>query len=115
MSRFLKAICLVGLIGVMGAMTTWAGGPPNPTPSDSQGNTAGGSDALINNTSNNLQNTAFGDQALFDNNFGCRALVGTYGGYNSAFGYQAAFGNSGGSYNTAVGNLALYNSGCDQY
>ena len=36
-----------------------AAGPPNPTPSDDAGNTAGGTGALINNTEG-LANTAFG-------------------------------------------------------
>ena len=36
-------------------------GPPNPTPSDQSGNTAGGKEALLNNNPNQgFSNTAFG-------------------------------------------------------
>src|SRR5262245_44786038 len=52
-------------VGVVLALMLWIGpswgGPPNPTPSAGQGNTAGGSDALLNTIGN--FNTAFGRSA----------------------------------------------------
>src|SRR5262249_49691530 len=63
------------------AASVWAG-PPNPTASDSGGNTAGGSGALSNET------TGFS---------------------NTAFGFQALLSNSTGSANTASGASALQN------
>ena len=47
---------------VVAAPLVNAQGPPNPTQSDDQGNTAGGTDALINNEG--AYNTAFGQVAL---------------------------------------------------
>jgi hypothetical protein len=44
-------------------------GPPNPTASDFSGNTAGGTNALVNNTTGE-ENTAFGFNALFSNSEG---------------------------------------------
>src|SRR5215469_7491199 len=52
---------IVGLVFLLGVGRSW-GGPPNPTMSDVQGNTAGGTNALVNTTGHN--NTAFGDAAL---------------------------------------------------
>lgn len=73
-----------------------AAGPPNPTPSV-DGNTAGGSGALINNTTGS-NNTAFGFSALRSN---------TTGSNNTASGLQALYSNTTGSSNTASGYKAL--------
>ena len=40
---------IAGLVLVLGVTPSW-GVPPNPTPSDSDGNTAGGTNALANVT-----------------------------------------------------------------
>jgi len=57
---------VVGFVFALGvAMPTWAGPPPNPTASDVNGNTAGGTDALKINTGSN--NTAFGLDTLLNN------------------------------------------------
>jgi hypothetical protein len=59
-------------------VSVWAG-PPNPTASDSAGNTAGGSGALSNDTTG-FSNTAFGSRAL---------LLNTTGAANTATGASA--------------------------
>jgi trimeric autotransporter adhesin len=86
----------VSLMLLLGIGLSWAGGPPNPTPSDSMGNTAGGTNSLFNNTS--VNNTAFGESALASNNTG---------GYNTSLGAFALSFNTMGNYNTALGNAAL--------
>jgi hypothetical protein len=60
-----RALGIVGLALLFGSGPSWAG-PPNPTASDSNWNTAGGSYALYNNNASNY-NTAFGGAALFVN------------------------------------------------
>lgn len=72
--------------------------PPNPTSSDMDNNTAGGTDALLNLVLPAHSNTAFGSQALRNN---------TDGGWNSSFGHNALRDNTTGDYNTAVGASAL--------
>jgi hypothetical protein len=121
------------LVLLLGSGLSWAG-PPNPTPSDSLSNTAGGTSALVNTTHGAL-NTAFGFYALVTNDsgssnsaFGSYAMrANTDGAYNSAFGYNAllynttgrdnsAFGsdtlvaNTTGAYNSAFGRFALYDN-----
>jgi hypothetical protein len=72
-------------------------GPPNNDVSDAGRNTAGGTSALLNNTTG-VDNTAFGFLALLNN---------TTGEGNTAFGKSALRFNTGGSFNTAVGVAAL--------
>jgi hypothetical protein len=70
-----------------------------PKPSRAQiDNTAFGTGALQSNTSGDY-NSAFGFNALFENN----------GGFNTGTGYLALYSNVNGSYNTATGGKALYN------
>jgi trimeric autotransporter adhesin len=61
-------------------------------------NTAYGIGALQGNTTGDY-NSAFGFNALFENN----------GGFNTGTGYLALYSNVNGSYNTATGGKALYN------
>jgi len=48
---------------LLGSRLSWAG-PPNPTDSDINGNTAGGRSALVDNTTGG-SNTALGERARF--------------------------------------------------
>ena len=88
--------------------------PPNPTASDIFGNTAGGTDVLINNISSS-DNTGFGYQALRadtigsgNSAFGRNSLtMNTTGNSNAAFGVVTLSANTTGSENTAVGHQAL--------
>ena len=104
---------IVGLILLLGGGVTW-GGPPNPTASDSLGNTAGGTDALSSNAFGQ-GNTAFGADALQNNIFGSpNTAVGAYalqsntvGNSNTAVGAYALYSNDFGHNNTAVGDNAL--------
>ncbi len=87
--------------------------PPNPTPS-LNGNTAGGANALISNTTG-INNTAFGHGTLYTNRtghyntaIGREALVlNTDGDFNTASGFQALYSNTTGHRNLASGNNAL--------
>ena len=65
MNRGVSRAALVASFTVFLTYPAIAGGPPNPTPSDSAGNTAGGSGTLFNNTGS--ANTAFGLDALTSN------------------------------------------------
>ena len=76
------------------------GEPPNPTPSDNLGNTAGGSHALSDNTTG-YDNTAFGIGALLNN---------MDGSVNTASGAYALLRNTTGDLNTASGAYALRNN-----
>ena len=71
-------IGIAGLVLLVGSRPA-GGGPPNPTPSDAHGNTAGGAFALLNNTTG-LYNTAFGQGTLYGN---------TADNYNTALGLNA--------------------------
>ena len=71
--------------------------PPNVVDSDSDFNTAMGTDALLNLTTGN-ENTAAGFEALPSN---------TTGLPNTAFGLQALKSNTTGGRNTATGDGAL--------
>jgi hypothetical protein len=88
----------VSLVLLLGSGQSWAG-PPNPTPSDALGNTAGGTGALSITTGN--LSTAFGYSALFYN---------TTGAFNTATGDFALNDNTTGTYNTASGYVALYSN-----
>jgi hypothetical protein len=63
------AIGIAGLVLVLWIGSSGGQAPPNPTSSDAAENTAGGTDALANNTTG-FQNTAFGYNALRDNTTG---------------------------------------------
>ena len=91
-------IGIAGLVLLLGSRPAGAG-PPNPTPSDTHGNTAGGTFALLNNTTG-VYNTAFGQGALYSN---------AAGNSNTAIGLNALINNAG-DYNTAIGVLALPNN-----
>jgi hypothetical protein len=107
---------IAGGILLLGSGLSWAG-PPNPTASDANGNTAGGTSALINNTTGE-NNTAFGLAALGPNTTGnnntasgSQALVtNTTGNNNTASGFQALLFNTTGVDNAASGTGALANN-----
>jgi len=88
---------IAGLIVALAITPTWGGPPPNPTDSDDNGNTAGGTAALQSLT-DGIVNTAFGRSALFSN---------TTGNFNSAGGVSTLSHNTTGSRNTATGAFAL--------
>jgi Chaperone of endosialidase len=112
----LAGLTIAGLILVLGGTSSW-GGPPNPTQSDDNRNTAGGTDALVNVT-DGLNNTAFGFEALGSNTTGSvNTAIGTFaltfnttGSENTACGSQALIDNTTGSFNTASGFDALANN-----
>jgi polyhydroxyalkanoate synthesis regulator phasin len=77
--------------------------PPNPTPSDVSGNTAGGSNTLLNNISgggpgSGQANTGFGSNVL---------RMNTIGNGNTGVGISALFNNVSGGGNTAIGDGSL--------
>ena len=88
----LAGLTIASLILILGGTSSW-GGPPNPTQSDDNRNTAGGTDALVNVT-DGQNNTAFGFEALGSN---------TTGSVNTAIGTFALTFNTTGSENTANG------------
>jgi trimeric autotransporter adhesin len=94
-----RPLGLVGMVLLLGSGGVWAGSP-NPTPSDRLGNTAGGSDALSNNSTGGY-NTSFGDRALTNN---------TGGNYNTVSGAFALYRNTTGSENTASGYRTLFDN-----
>jgi hypothetical protein len=89
--------------------------PPDPTASDAHGNTAAGTDALLNVTASGYYNTAVGfwalkatTDALYNTAIGGFALPNnTTGNYNTASGYHALSDNTTGDGNTANGYYAL--------
>jgi hypothetical protein len=121
LARF--AAMLTGLVLLLNITPSW--GQPtchspgcNPTASDANDNTAGGSDAF--GFSIGSSNTAFGLATLglnsggnFNTAIGARALVANIGNSNTAIGYKAlstGFGlqtNNAGDFNTASGFQAL--------
>ena len=123
-SKLSKGVTLgiAGLLLLLGIGHSWAG-PPNPTPTDNLGNTAGGTGALVNNTTG-THNTAFGNRALHFNATGgdntasgvSALLSNTTGTNNTANGVNALFSNTIGSNNTVIGygadaNAGLYTNG----
>ena len=88
---------VAGLIVTLAFTSSWGGPPPNPTDSDNNGNTAGGTDALQALTQG-VVNTGFCRSALFSN---------TEGNFNSAVGVSTLAHNTTGSRNTATGAFAL--------
>src|SRR5271167_4551786 len=109
MNTMQKLAMLTGLGLLIAGSPAWAVTPVckapgcNPTASDGFHNTAGGTDALLNDTTgpegDGSYNTAFGNDALFSN---------TFGNYNAANGALALYSNTTGRINTATGAYALY-------
>ncbi len=111
---------VAGLVFILNITPSW-GGPPNPTMSDGNFNTAGGTAALqivVPGMSGGFGNTAFGQAALFSNTTGTDNTASgafalqnnTTGNFNTASGLSALFSNTTGVKNTAVGVLALAQS-----
>jgi hypothetical protein len=111
----------LSLAGVAAAQqgNTRRGQGTNPTNSDPQGNTAGGTNALLNNLNltNGDRNTAFGEDALEHNTTSDNTAVGfhalhfnTTGSLNTASGVNALMSNTTGENNTASGVQALFNN-----
>ncbi len=121
------------------ALTTACGAahaaqPPDVVQSDGYGNTAMGTDALLDQTAGyyyntaagylalylnttGQYNTAFGTAALLENTASYNTALGTFaleingtGSNNTAVGYEALGQNGGGGDNTAIGVQALYNN-----
>jgi hypothetical protein len=77
-----------------------------------------GDNALLNNTSIGIGNTAIGFLALYSNNFGTNNTANgeealfsnTSGAFNTATGSQALELNTTGNYNTANGDAALFSN-----
>src|SRR5262245_22064666 len=90
-------LAIAGLVVMLSTTPSWIG-PPNPTASDVNGNTAGGTIALVNVTNEGGSNTAFGFGALTNN---------TIGDSNTASGAFALFNNTTGTNNSAAGVGAL--------
>jgi hypothetical protein len=115
-NRYSLSVVIAGFIVTLGVGTSWgAPQPPNPTPSDANGNTAGGLGALASTGVNGYLNTAFGYEALTRNIIGSNNTATGYNalrlnitGYsNTATGIFALQSNKSGSYNTATGWGAL--------
>ena len=136
-ARHSRTFGIAGLALLLGSGLAWAG-PPNPTPSDGQLNTAGGSGALQNTTG--FSSTGFGYDALFSNGSGIdNTASGAYALYsnttgnantasgvvalshnttgiaNTANGVDVLWSNTTGSYNTASGYIALYSNTTGSY
>jgi len=123
-NRFLTLVVATGL-GVLVAQTppSWGQQPPDLTSSDSSGNTAGGSNALLDlqtdGGSIHGDSTAFGFAALQNNTTGahntaCGAFAlgsNLTGSNNTATGETALLLNTTGADNTAIGTETLYWSG----
>ena len=103
MSRFASIAAAVALFMSFHVASSWGQGV-NPTVSDTNANTAGGTLALgdaFNVSGSGEGNTAFGDAAL---------LFTTFGSFNTAVGDLALEHNDIGSNNTACGAFALNQS-----
>jgi hypothetical protein len=119
MYRFTTGLVIAGLVLMFG-VTRSSGEPLNPTVSDVNLNTAGGTGALETVTEPANSNTAFGFNALFSNTSGSFNTVNgtsalylnTTGSRNTATGVHALASNATGASNTAIGYLALvYSTG----
>ena len=121
MKALARFVTLATAIALLSTGTPSWGGPPNPTGSDENANTAGGSNALqfviapgACGTAGGCANTAFGAGALQANTIGSNntavgfgTLFGSTGSDNSACGANALGSNTTGSLNTAGGSGAL--------
>jgi hypothetical protein len=114
MNRTASLAMLFATLIMLLSITPSSSGPPNPTDSDANLNTAGGTDAL-NAVTSGERNTAFGYQGLSylttaDNStaVGTQALVNnTSDSFNTAIGDAALALNQNGDHNTAIGSSAL--------
>jgi len=101
----------LGMAGLLlSASVAWATAPPNPTSSDGDHNTAGGSGALglVNSDAHvSFDNTAFG--------FGAGGGLNNGGDKNTLFGSDAMPQSVSGatSENTAIGYMTLFNNTAD--
>lgn len=93
-----SVVLIAALVAIVGI--AYAAQPPNVVESDVYGNTAMGTEALLNVTSGG-GNTASGAAALFSN---------TTGSFNTASGYAALYQNTTGIENTAIGFNALFSN-----
>ena len=116
-NSFCLAFLFASVILALGTTPGWGGPPQNPTPSDANGNTAGGGNVLLNNSGS--ENTGFGNNSLYSNTTGIKntaigggALkVNTTGSENTAIGHWALVWNTTGNDNTACGvNTLFYNT-----
>jgi len=126
MNSIIRLVAVVaGLVLLQNVTPSWGGTTPscqppgcNPTVSDTNSNTAGGTGALQNvlpGPTGGLNNTAFGDTALLGNTTGDNntasgvdaLLSNTTGSSNTASGVDALLSNTTGSNNTASGVGAL--------
>jgi hypothetical protein len=112
-------LAIAGLVLMVGVTPSWGQGPSwNPTASDANENTAGGTGALQSVGSGGSSNTAFGFHALFSNTTGDSNTASgifalesnTTGSVNTASGYSALLSNTTGPANTASGYSALQNN-----
>ncbi len=87
-----RVVMLASFLLTLSSAASWGAGPPNNDVSDADHNTAGGTDALFNNTG--ADNTAFGWGALRSN---------TTGGKNTATGAWSLSHNTRGTQNMATG------------
>jgi hypothetical protein len=105
---------LVGVILLLWVGLSWGPGPPPNIDISLDGNTAGGTGALVSNIVGTF-NTAFGARALLSNLKGSRSTAtgfdtlfsNTNGDNNTASGASALRGNTIGHFNTASGVSAL--------
>ncbi len=101
MNSIARLIALVaGLVLMLPITPSWGQPFINPTASDANFNTAGGTGAL-GGLSGGVDNTAFGFDALFSD---------TTGSENTASGVFALISNTTGDRNTATGNSALFSN-----
>jgi len=124
MARMIRSLTLIASLVMLVNVTPSWGQPVcvapgcNPTVSDTHGNAAGGSNALIAvvpTPGAGVDNTAFGDQALSSNTSGAlNTAIGTdalktttTAHSNTAIGAAAMSDNIGGNENTAIGAFAL--------
>jgi hypothetical protein len=112
--RFALLLIPLALACFVLSATAWATCQKGCLPHD---NTVLGDNALLNNTSLGIDNTAIGSGALYSNIFGYgntangeEALFSNNGAFNTATGSQALELNTTGNYNIAVGSAALFNN-----
>jgi hypothetical protein len=113
----IAGLVITGVVLMLSVTQGW-GGPPNPTASDLNANTAGGTGALEDIGAQALFNTAFGAAALQSDTTGSANTASgalalqnnTIGGRNTASGVTALNHNTAGNDNTASGVDALFSN-----
>src|SRR5262245_58331192 len=115
-------VIAIGVVLVLTTTPSWGQPALNPTISDGQDNTGGGTGALGTCLGKTVApctglggNTAFGFFALFKNTVGVDNTASgilalqsnTSGNFNTATGFEALASNNTGSFNTATGAGAL--------